>query len=181
MRLDSNEYDYDVSYVGRLTFQKNPQRLMRVFKLLKDKKPDVKIAVIGTGNLEEETKTLANEYQLTDNVSFFGFQSNPLKILHDSKVMIMTSRWEGTPMCALEAMALGVPIVSTPSDGICELVTDGENGFLSDNDSILAQKVLDIIADKNVQSDFSNNTKSKSLVTNDIEVYKRTILNAYTD
>lgn len=181
MRLDSNEYDYDVSYVGRLTFQKNPQRLMRVFKLLKDKKPDVKIAVVGTGDLEAETKALANEYQLTDNVSFLGFQSNPLKILHDSKVMIMTSRWEGTPMCALEAMALGVPIVSTPSDGLCDLVTDGENGFLNDDDSVLAQKVFDIIADKNMHSDFSKNAKSKSLVINDIEIYKRTILNAYTN
>ena len=41
-------------------------------------------------------------------------------MLHDSKVMLMTSLWEGTPMCAVEAMALGVPIVTTPTDGLCD-------------------------------------------------------------
>ena len=181
MESDSGSYDYDVVYVGRLSYPKNPQRLMQVFGKIRGICPDVKIAVVGTGDLEEETKALCNELNLQDNVHFLGFQSNPLKMMYDAKVMIMTSRWEGTPMCALEAMALGLPIVSTPTDGLCELVTDGENGYLSDDDDALAQKVVDIVTDSTLYSKLSDNTKSKALIINDIEAYKKSILTAYTN
>lgn len=179
METDINTYDYDVIYIGRLTKQKNPQRLMHVFKKIQSIYPNIKIAVVGTGDLEVETKFLCNELNLQNNVKFLGFQSNPLKILHDATVMIMTSRWEGTPMCALEAMALGVPIVSTPTDGLCELITDGENGYLSDNDDILAKKVIDIITNKSILSTFKKNAKSKAAVINDIDMYKKSILTIY--
>lgn len=179
MEADSNSYDYDVIYIGRLTRQKNPERLMQVFKKVKAIYPNVKIAVVGTGNLEEETKKLCYELSLHNNVEFLGFQSNPLKMLHDSKVMIMTSQWEGTPMCALESLALGTPIVSTPTDGLCELITDGENGYLSDDDMVLAQKIVDIVTNKELYSVLNANAKAKALIINDIEVYKKSILKEY--
>lgn len=181
MKADSNRYDYDIIYVGRLTHPKNPKRLMRVFGKIKEILPNVKMAVVGTGDLEEETKALCDELNLQDNVQFLGFQSNPLKMLHDSKVMIMTSRWEGTPMCALEAMALGVPIVSTPTDGLCELITDGVNGYLSDDDDILVHKMVDIITNSNIYLTLNDNSKAKALIINDIQTYKKSILKAYTN
>ena len=55
---DANTYDFDMIYVGRLTYQKDPQRLMRLCARLKESKPDVKLAVVGTGELEEETKVV---------------------------------------------------------------------------------------------------------------------------
>lgn len=179
MHRDTNEYDYDVAYVGRLSFPKNPQRLMNVFQLVKEKMPKVKIAVVGTGELETETKTLAQEYGLLDNISFLGFQSNPLKILHDSKVMVMTSRWEGTPMCALEALALGVPIVSTPTDGVKDLIHYGENGFLSEDDKELADKIVELITNREKQMVFSKNARELSVHYNNIEQYKAQVIQAY--
>ena len=95
---DENTYDYDMIYVGRLTFQKDPQRLMRLCARLKERKPDLKVAIVGTGELEAEVKALCEELGIRDNVQFLGFQSNPIKMIHDSKAMILTSRWEGTPM-----------------------------------------------------------------------------------
>ena len=132
--LDPNTYDYDVVYLGRLTYQKNPQRLIEVIGKVVEKRPETKVAIIGTGDMEEEVRQLALDKDLLNNVTFLGFQSNPAKILNDSKVMVMTSRWEGTPMCALESLAMGVPIVSTPTDGLKDLIQDGVNGFLSDDD-----------------------------------------------
>lgn len=55
---DEKTYDYDMIYVGRLTFQKDPQRLMRLCARLKESKADLKVAIVGTGELEEEVKTL---------------------------------------------------------------------------------------------------------------------------
>ena len=179
MELDTQTYDYDVTYLGRLTYPKNPQRLMKIFRLLKEKMSDIKIAVIGTGDLEAETKALAAEYKLTGNVEFLGFRSNPLKILHDSKVMIMTSRWEGTPMCALEAMSLSVPIVSTAVDGLRDLVVNGENGFLSDQDEEIADQITDILCDDSLHKRYAEKALEKAKLFNDKELYKSKIYDVW--
>lgn len=179
MQLDTNKYNYDVVYVGRLSYPKNPQRLMNVFRLIKEKSPSVRMAIVGTGELEEEIKTLAKEYELLENIDFLGFQSNPLKILHDSKVMVMTSRWEGTPMCALEAMALGVPIVSTPTDGLKDLVKKGQNGYLTDNDQMMAQQIINIIEDRELHRRYSSNTKNQAEQINNINSYKKELIRVY--
>ena len=176
---DENTYNFDVIYIGRLTFQKNPQRLMRLCAMMKERKPDIRMAVVGTGELEEETKALCKELGLEENVHFLGFQSNPMKMLRDSKCLILPSRWEGTPMCALEAMALGVPVVSTPTDGLVDLLDEGENGFLSDDDAVLAQKVVDLATDEALHSAMSQNAARKAVRINDIETYKNAISRWY--
>ena len=175
---DENQYNYDVIFLGRLTYQKNPERLLKVFSILAKKLPEVKIAIVGTGELENEVEALAKEYDLEKNIDFLGFCENPLKILQDSKAMIMTSRWEGTPMCALEAQALGVPIVSTPTDGLKDLIKHGETGFLSDDDEKLAEYLLSIIKDENLRESLSKNALCFSQEFNNVENYKLEIKNA---
>ena len=176
---DENTYDYDMIYVGRLTYQKDPQRLMRLCARLKDRKPDLKVAIVGTGELEEEVKNLCVELKIQDNVQFLGFQSNPIKMIHDSKAMILTSRWEGTPMCALEAMALGTPVVSTPSDGMTDLLDDGINGYLTDDDGEMAEKLLKIMNDSAHRAYLGENAKQKFAAINDAPKYKQAIADCY--
>ena len=176
---DTNAYDFDMIYVGRLTFQKDPQRLMRLCARLKDSKPDLNVAVVGTGELEAEVKALCAELGLQDAVHFLGFQSNPIKMVADSKAMILTSRWEGTPMCALEAMALGTPVVSTPSDGMKDLLEDGVSGYLTDDDEQMAQDLLKIFADRSHRELLVENAKKKFEKINNGEAYKQAILNCY--
>ena len=172
---DMASYDYDTIYIGRLTYQKNPQRLMRLCALMKQYKPDIRMAVVGTGELEEETKALCEELGLQENVHFLGFQSNPMKIIHDSKSLILPSRWEGTPMCALEAMALGVPVVSTPTDGLVDLLEEGKTGFLSDEDSVLAQRVAQLATDAGLRQQMSREAAQKAVQINDAEAYKQAV------
>ena len=172
---DENTYDYDAIYIGRLTYQKDPQRLMRLCRRLADRKPDIRIAIVGSGELEGETKALCKELALENNVFFLGFQSNPMKILYDAKALLLTSRWEGTPMCALEALALGVPVVSTPTDGMVDLIGEGEDGYLSDDDAVMAEKVLAIVTDEALHERLSRNAAEKSLKINDVATYKEAI------
>lgn len=176
---DENSYDFDMIYLGRLTYQKDPQRLMRLSAALKARKPDIKVAVVGAGELEEETKALCRELDLQDNVHFLGFQSNPIKMVADSKAMILTSRWEGTPMCALEAMALGTPVVSTPSDGMKDLIENGVDGYLSDEDVVLAEDILKIVENPDHRRFLSENAAKKFAQINDEEKYNDTILACY--
>ena len=124
-------------------------------------------------------KNLCAELNIQDNVRFLGFQSNPIKMIHDSKAMILTSRWEGTPMCALEAMALGTPVVSTPSDGMTDLLDDGINGYLTDDDGEMAEKLLKIMNDSAHRAYLGENAKQKFAAINDAPKYKQAIADCY--
>lgn len=175
MKNDKNQYSYDAVFLGRLSYEKNPQRLIDVFRIVAEKEPAAKFGIIGAGALENELKALVKDYGIEQNVSFLGFQKNPTKILHDSKVMVMTSRWEGTPMCALEAMSLGVPIVSTPTDGLKEIIEHGVTGFLSDDNDELAGYIFSLIQDDKMQKIFSERVYAEAVKINDKEIYKERI------
>lgn len=179
MALDNNNYNYDIVYLGRITEQKNPLRLMKICKEIVDQLPSVKIAVIGTGNLEDDTHKEAERLQLGSNVTFLGFQSNPYKVLHDSKLMIMTSLWEGTPMCVLEAMSLGVPVVSTPTDGVKIVVDNGKTGYLDETDEGLVNSCKTILTDTMLRENMSDASIKRAKELMDVEKYKKRIKNAY--
>jgi glycosyltransferase involved in cell wall biosynthesis len=91
---DQKRYDYDVIFLGRFSEPKNPIRLLNVIKKAVVTNPTLKVAVVGTGELEKEVEGKWKELNLQNNVDLLGFQSNPLKILKDAKMMLMTSRWE---------------------------------------------------------------------------------------
>ena len=169
---DKNEYDYDIVYVGRLTPQKNPQRLVEVLTGIEKKYPGMKSAIVGTGDLEAETKRKRQELNAEECIDMLGYSSNPYKIIKSAKIMIMTSRWEGLPMCALEAMALGVPIVSTPTDGLKEIVEDGKTGYLSDKDEVLIARCVDILENESLYQKLHQETLKKAAVILDIKSYK---------
>ncbi|SFI33486.1 Glycosyltransferase involved in cell wall bisynthesis [Pseudobutyrivibrio sp. OR37] len=181
MALDNNSYDYDMVFVGRMVYQKNLHRLLQITRLIADEYPSVKVALAGTGEDEEELKQLCTSLKLDDNVTFLGYQSNPLKLLHDSKLMVLTSRWEGTPMVALESMALGTPIISTPSDGMIDLITDGYNGYLSDDDGDFAKKIIGVLSDENLYETLRANQLKRSAEVNNVDKYKAVIAKLYRE
>ena len=179
MRLDNNVYSYDVIYLGRLTFQKNPERVIAILENVKKCIPSMKAAIVGTGDLSDKIEKMIKDRGLTNNIDYLGFQSNPYKLLHDSKVMIMASRWEGTPMCALEAMALGVPIVSTPTDGLNELIQNDKTGYLSDDNTFLVDKICHILSNDDLHKQLSVNSKKMASIMMDKEKYLEEIEKVY--
>lgn len=177
--IDKNDYDYDMVYIGRLAHPKNPMRLIRIISLIKQQKGDVKVGIVGCGNLEDTTKAEAKRLGVIDSIVFHGFMSNPLGVLKAAKVMVMTSDREGLPMCALEAMALGVPIVSTPTDGLCDVVKHDVTGYLEWDERILAQHILSLISDNVKRQNFSRATLREFARINDIENYKGVLNEIY--
>ncbi len=171
---------YDVVFLGRMSYPKNPEKLLRVLRLAADKNPCMRAAVIGDGELFESTRCLAKEMGLADNVTFLGFLENPMAILKNAKVMVMTSRYEGTPMCALEAMILGVPIVSTPVDGLADLVEDCENGFLAEADEELADCIGILIMDGEKRRRMSVAAQKKAEAYIRISEYRDQIIKFYS-
>lgn len=170
-KLDKNNYSYDLIYLGRLSYPKNPIRLIEVIKEIVAKRPSTTVAIVGTGELEQDVKETIHKYGLEKNITLYGFQSNPYKILKSSKIMIMTSRYEGTPMCALEAFACGIPIISTPTDGLKELINDGKNGYIGETNKLLIEKTLYLLNNEKIYAQIANQVKKDNKEINDIHKY----------
>lgn len=171
--------NYDIVFVGRLTEPKNPCRLVDVLERVVAFNSQIRIAIIGTGDMEEQVKTLVKQKGLDNHISCLGFMNNPYGILKKAKVMIMTSLWEGTPMVALEAMALGIPIVSTPVDGMCDLVITGETGYLSNDDNELAEYCCRICNDPDLYTKMSHATEVRASQIMNLAAYRKSVENAY--
>lgn len=179
VELDKNNYYYDIIFLGRLSFEKNPLRFIDICKILVERKKDIKIAIVGDGNLREDVLSKINEYHLFDNVNILGFLSNPTKVLQDSKIMVMTSLWEGTPMSALEAGILGVPIVSTPVDGLKDLIENDVTGYLCDDNIQMADKIIYYLDNPQILEQLSINQINKAKQWNDGTVYMENVAREY--
>lgn len=98
---------------GRLNKQKGHWHLIRAFSKVKKNNSNAKLVFLGDGPLKNELKRLANDYELSEDIYFFGFQDNPFKYISKAKIFVMSSLHEGFPNSLAEAMACGVPVVST--------------------------------------------------------------------
>lgn len=178
---DKNQYNYDIVYLGRLTYQKNCLRLLEIANMLKQIGQKFKFAIIGSGEKEQDLKEYIANNQLEDCVEMLGFLANGYKILSQSKVMLMTSLYEGTPMCALESLGLGVPIVTTKTDGMVDLIKDEYNGYLYDTNEQAVEYIMQILNNEQLQSKLSKNAKDFSQKYNDIQTYKDNLRKVYTN
>jgi len=110
---------------GRLTKQKGQWYLIRIFKHLKEKHNNLKLVILGVGELKDYLVKLSEDLglktyvwdrdKLSDDfdVYFLGFQKNPFKFIARSKIFAFPSLWEGLPYALMEAMACGVSVVSS--------------------------------------------------------------------
>lgn len=99
--------------VGRLTRQKGQWHLIRAFKKVKEKITNIKLIILGIGELEDYLKQLVEELNLEKDVFFLGFQKNPFKFISKSKIYAFPSLYEGFPNALVEAMACGIPVISS--------------------------------------------------------------------
>ena len=177
--IASDTEKYDIIFLGRLTYQKNPFRLIEILKKAISYNADLKIVIVGTGDLEIDIKNKVLEYKLNRNITFKGFMDNPLGLLKNAKVMVMCSFWEGTPMCALESMGLGTPVITTPVDGLRDIIDNNENGIFADSDDEFVSAILKTTSNLKIVDTLSLNAISKSKEINNINKYRSKILEIY--
>jgi glycosyltransferase involved in cell wall biosynthesis len=115
--------------VGRLIAQKDHATLLRAFVFVHERQPEARLAVLGSGLLEAETRALVAELGLEGAVVLPG-RTEIRDWLERADVFVHTSRWEGFGIVLLEAMLASLPIVATSVSAVPEIVVDGETGAL---------------------------------------------------
>ena len=123
--------------VGRLDEQKNQKMLIKAFSKIHYKYPKYNLIIYGEGCLRNDLEKLINDLNLEKNIFLPGIEDNIKEKLYKASLFVLPSNYEGMPNSLIEAMALGVPSISTncPCGGPKDLINDGENGFLIDVNS----------------------------------------------
>jgi glycosyltransferase involved in cell wall biosynthesis len=129
--------------VGRLHKQKNQDVLIQAFMRISDLFPEYTLNIYGDGELKKNFEKQIQEYAFEDRIILEGTTSNLFSEIHDSALFVLSSDYEGMPNALMEAMALGIPSISTDCKpgGARELITDKMNGLLVERNSIEALAV----------------------------------------
>lgn len=116
---------------GRLSRQKNFPLLLRGFAKFAAKYPDYRLRIFGEGELRQELTTLAESLGIGDKVELPGRSSSLLEKMNSSAMFVLSSDYEGMPNVLLEAMCMGMPVISTDCRcGPRDLIEDRINGLL---------------------------------------------------
>ena len=125
------EGSYTIGSVGRLTEQKGFSDLISATAIARKKIPNLKLILIGDGELRESLQAEAKKLQIEDYVTLTGKVNNVNDYLKQIDLFISSSLWEGLPTVIMEAMLAGVPVVATSIPGSIDMVKPGINGWLA--------------------------------------------------
>ncbi len=144
IKPDNTTAHFRVGWLGRLSVEKNPLRFLAVArKCLSDE--SIIFSVAGEGPLQTKVE---RECERLKNVRFMGFFSDPNEYLKDIDCLFITSDIEGIPLVAMEALSLGIPVISTDVGGMKELIVDEIQGLIWDGDTSVALELIKKLQDR---------------------------------
>lgn len=149
--------------VGRLTEQKRFDLLIDAFYKIADKISEYNLIIFGEGDLRKELEEKIEKLGLRERVFLPGTNPEAVKIVNRSSVFILSSDLEGMPNALMEALAMGVPCVSTRCDmGPEELIENNHNGILVNTGSSdeIADAILKILSDNSLAEKLSENARN---------------------
>lgn len=129
---------FDVVFLGRFMPQKNPLMFLQVIEALRALRPETTAVMIGEGELRAEIEAFIREHGLQSAVTLTGFLNNPYPVLAASRVLCMTSSWEGFGLVATEALSLGKPVVATPVGGLPTIIVGDEGCLCHDREEFVS-------------------------------------------
>ena len=150
--------------VGRLVPSKGHESLVETLSTVNGVTP-LRLLLIGDGPLRSKISSRARELGVGDKIDFTGSISNPHKYAVKCDILICSSLFEGFSNSLLEALALGLPIVSTDHNfGASEIIEDGRSGILVPvgNPEKMAEAVLKLLRDKTLAAEMAREAKKRA-------------------
>lgn len=188
-----NKYDisgFSIVYMGRISYEKSIDKVILSFKkvLEKDASKTLKLMLIGAGPEKNNLKALINKLGIEKSVIWTGILRGEelAKTMACNNIFVTASKSENMPLSVLEGMACGLPIIAVSENGMKEIIRDSFNGYLcqADDEKEMAQKIDNILKDKEKKEIFSKNSRelalhySKEKIMDSFEeCYKETINN----
>lgn len=122
----SNKEDFYIISAGRLDFSKGYWHLIKAFSIVKKEIKNSKLLILGSGNQREDLVKLIESLDV-DDVSFLGFRENPYYYFYNSNLFVASSIYESFSNVIIEAMACGLPVISTYCSGPKEILDPGSD------------------------------------------------------
>ena len=179
----ANENEKIITHISNFRKVKQIPDVIKVFYNIQKQIP-AKLMMVGEGPERVEAEQLCESLGITDKVVFFGNSNEIDKILCFSDLFLLPSVTESFGLAALEAMASGVPVISSNTGGIPEVNIDGVSGFLSNVNDVedMSKNAIHILSDTNRLKEFKERAKEESkkfdisnIVPKYEAIYKRTL------
>lgn len=161
--------DYDIVYVARMSDEKGPLKFLDIIEQVNKKRP-VKVVWVGDGDMLNTVKHIISVKNLNNVIELAGFQSNPYPYIIAGKIAILTSKYEGFGLSALEAQLLGKPVVSTNVGGLGAILTK-DTGLLTNSDDEFVDEIIRLLNNRQYYLFKQENAKKRSKKINDISKY----------
>jgi glycosyltransferase involved in cell wall biosynthesis len=169
--------------VGRLIKRKGHHFVFEILKDIIHEFPDLKLIILGSGEMEEELKLLTVKLDIKNHVEFLGFKSDVEKYLSASDVALVPSYSEGLPLVIFEAFNANVAVACFNSIGCNELVVNKETGLVAESfdKEHLKQNIIELMNNKILRSKVSHNGYNKLKEYFSLERMTIDTLNYYTN
>lgn len=154
----ANENERIITHISNFRKVKRIPDIIKIFYNVQKEIP-AKLMMVGDGPEKEKAEMLCQELGILDKVIFFGNSHEIDKILCMTDLFLLPSETESFGLAALEAMACGVPVISSNSGGLPEVNFDGFSGYLSNVGNVeeMAKNALKILKDDAVLNQFKAN------------------------
>lgn len=147
-QLVPNKDVFNFVTMGRMSPEKDQQKLINAFAELYTFNRDIELYIIGTGELKTDLTSLINSYGLQDKIHLVGQLDNPFPLIQDCDCFVLPSNHEGQPMVLLECLILNKPIIATNipgnrsvlENGYGEIVDNSIKGLVSGMEKVMYQK-----------------------------------------
>lgn len=154
--------------IGRLEPQKNPELLIRAFANISPRFPDYELHMYGEGNLKKFLAELCAELGIQNRVFLNGHTNEVETKLSEATVFALTSDYEGMPNILMEAMAVGIPVITTdcPCGGPRMLINNDNEGILvtCGDEKMLSDAMEKILSSQEVRTRMSENERKRAKV-----------------
>jgi len=152
-RVNANRQYFHIGTVARLVPVKGLDLFLDVAAAVRREAPLVRFSLLGDGPLRDELAGKAARLNLHECVEFVAPRPDPIPYYRTLDLYLNTSLHEGIPLSLIEAMACGMPVVSSAVGGIPEIVTDGEDGYLVEGREAgrFAERCLSLMRDDHLR------------------------------